>query len=370
MKRFLSQLICLLVVLSLAHQPVWAQARSLEKSSNSPFSGGTGSGNESKISNLRDSDKNNEQEGISISGGQTSGGGEFGAQMIRVHVLGDVQNPGTFTIPVSQRMYDVLKLSAPNRQKYRVVQIRHDGEKTRFYDLYQYLHFGNLKHNPYVRDNDVIFVPEHHGMVRIEGPVLRPGMYELNGEKSLYQIVSLSGGFAHAASKSHPIKVIRFDEAGKRLVLDVVATKKSMKLFRIEKGDTVVVQDIINAGKPFDYSVESIPGENLVYPTSLPDVFVIGAVGSPGPYPYKAHLKIKDYVAFAGAGRDSHLGSVKVLRNGKKKRRKLHDKVQAGDVIIVRERNFEVFLKYLGVASTIMSFTTSTILFKEFIENR
>lgn len=288
---------------------------------------------------------------------------------IQVHVIGDVGNPGVVETALSTRASELIQMAQPNRNKVRLFQVRHSGERARYYDLYQYYFYGNLKHNPYLKDNDVIFVPEERGAVRIEGPVKRTGIFELAWEKNLYQIVQLAGGFTTAMSKMHPIKVIRYSEEGKKFVLEVVQTKSALKKFKIRKGDVIIVPDVINANKRFDYSLETIPGENLVYPTSVADVFIMGAVLTPGPYPYKSHLTVKDYVGFAGAQSNAHLHSVKILREGKKKRKRMDGQVQAGDVIIVREKNTDMFVKYLGIASTILSVTLSTIVIREYMKD-
>lgn len=291
-------------------------------------------------------------------------------QQINVHVLGDVKVPGVYKAKVSDRLVDLVNLAQPNRLRLRIVQVRHPNEKTKFVDLYQYYYFGNLEHNPFLKDNDVVFVPKMKGAVRIEGPVFRPGLYEINQEKNLMQIVALAGGFTAARSLNHDIKVIRYDENGKKQLVNVQHDEDRLKDFRIQLGDVYVVPDVINADKEFDYTIETLPGEKIVYPTSVPDVFVIGAVTTPGAYPYKSHLTVKDYIGFAGASANAHLRSVKIVRGNKKKNHKLYASVQAGDVILVREKNLDVFLKYIGITATILSVTTSAIVFQDYIKNR
>lgn len=303
---------------------------------------------------------------------QSMGSTPFSLQQnkISVHILGDVYNPGVYKVPVSERAFDAAKLARPKRANFRILQVRHPGRKTRVYDLYQYFYFGNLAQNPYLKDNDVIFIPKQRGAVKIEGPVSRPGIYELSQEKNLAQIVKLSGGFTRAMSKMQPLKVIRFADGGKKFILNVVQTKSALKNFKIKAGDIVIVPDVINANSTFDYAVESIPGENLVYPTAIPDVFVIGTVRQPGPYPYKSHLTVKDYLGYAGASEEANLRSVIILRDGKKRRKNLYAKVQQGDVIIVKQKSMNQFFKYLGIAATLMSFTLSVIVFKDTLGNQ
>lgn len=287
-------------------------------------------------------------------------------QTIRVHVLGDVAYPGVQKIKMTERAAEILKLASPNRAETRQIQIRRPGAETKYYDLYQYYYFGNLAHNPYVQEGDTVFVPRSKGAIRIEGPVSRPGTYELNYEKNLDQIIRLSGGFTSSLSRTEPVKVIRYHDMGNKEVLTVSAQENDLKSFSIQKGDIIIVPDVVTANKTFDYSVESVPGENFVYPTSVPDVFVVGAVLQPGAYPYKSHLLVKDYVGFAGASGDASLKSVHITRDGKKERFKLGDQVQAGDIIVVKQKASKDVTTYVSIASALVSAALSAVVIREY----
>lgn len=355
------------LIFSLVTTPVFAQLGTTQSGQDDISSNEKDNNSVTNLSENEDSKKFNKLEKKLTGVGQMSGAGA--TQQISVHILGDVQSPGVYNTIVSDRAADVVKMAGINRNSLRVIQIRHPGDKTRYIDLYQYYYFGNLSQNPFLQDNDVIFVPVQSGSVRIEGPVKRPGTYELFGEKYLSQIVQLAGGFTSALSKINPIKIIRFTDGGEKTVLDVDQSKASLSRFQLQKGDIYIIPDVINSSKEFDYSVESIPGENLIYPTSVPDVFVIGAVSKPGPYPYKSHLTIKDYVGFAGANASANFRSVRVLRNGKKVRKSLYAKTQAGDVVIVREKALNGFVSYLTIVSTVISVTLSAFVLRDVLKN-
>lgn len=271
-------------------------------------------------------------------------------QLIKVHVVGDVKAPGIITTSITARVSDVLSQAMPNRKSMRIIQIRQYGEKTKYYDLYRYFYHGDLSSNPYLKDGDVIFVPSKYGAIRIEGPVSRPGLYELWGEKNIWQILVLSGGRTASASKTAPIKVIRFSEDNKKHLISVTNSKKALKKFQIKKGDIIVVPDIVNSKNKFDYRVETIPGEHLFYPTATPEVFVMGQVAQPGAYPYKSHLTIKDYMSYAAPATTAKLNRVTIVRNGKKLKAKYDSHVYAGDIIIVKEK-----VTFKGIITTVAS---------------
>lgn len=288
-------------------------------------------------------------------------------QAIKVHVLGDVQTPGVYSGYVSQRLTDIIRFAGPNRASTRIVRIKNESG-TKYYDLYQYYYHGNLKHNPFLRDGDVIFIGKPKKVVRIEGPVVRPGVYELSYEKNLKQVIRLAGGTTHAASDIAPIKVIRFSDAGQKFVETVENQKSKTGRFKVKTGDIVVIPDIVNGAQNFDYSVESIPGENLFYPTATPEVFVMGEVIQPGPFPYKSHLKIKDYVAYAAPSADAKLKSITVVRNGKRKRLKFHSDVQAGDILIVHTKAKAGTI--IATTSAAVTLILSTFLLEREIRSR
>ena len=296
-----------------------------------------------------------------------TGGPEMMAT-IRVHVLGEVMSPGILTVPVSYRLSDVVALANPKSSRARLIRIKKNNEETKVYDLYRYFFNADLRQNPFLENNDVIYIAPASGSVRIEGPVARTGIYELNREKNINEIVQLAGGFTNAASRIHPIKVIRFTEAGEKMVLNVDNNTRDLKNFKINKGDIIVVPDIINNPDNFDYSVETIPGENAFYPTSTPSVFVLGAVNQSGSYPYKSQLKVKDYISYASPLPTSNLKSVHLIRDGKHRRLKIDEKPIPGDILVVKDRVRVSAI--VATVSTAMSLVLTGLLLEATLKNR
>lgn len=286
---------------------------------------------------------------------------------INVHVLGEVLNPGIYTVDVSSRLSNVLNTAIPKRPAVRLVEVRNPNEKTRVYDLYRYFYNADLRNNPFLKENDVIFVPPHKGAVRVEGPITRPGLYELLNEKTLADVLKLSGGITNSASTIYPIKVLRFSEQGKQFITDVENTASAKKKFKVLKGDIIVVPDMINDPKKFDYTVESIPGENLFYPTATPSIFVLGQVSQAGSYPYKSHLRIKDYVSYASPTPQARLNKVQLIRDGKKMNLKFDERPNPGDILVIKSKYNP--LNTVTVVSTLMSFVLTTLLLKATLEN-
>lgn len=321
----------------------------------------------------------NQKNGVNFFNTNSGMGNSFGAssfpgssmmQKVNVHVIGDVYAPGVYNFQLSQRLSEALEMAGPIRGSTRLVQVKYPDGKFKVYDLYKYFFYGNLSQNPRLVDGSVISVLPHRGVVRVSGAVKRSGLYELNGEKNLLSMISLAGGTSLHHNKIDPVVVVRYNENRQKVVDHVVFAKKDLKQYKVFAGDIIYFPDRINKAENFDFSTETIPGENAVYPTSVPDVFVIGAVSAPGPYPYKSHLTVKDYVGFSGATQDAKLSRVKIFRDGKKKTYTMNSKVQAGDVIIVKPKALTEVMKYVGIISTVMGVTLTALILKDTIRDQ
>jgi protein involved in polysaccharide export with SLBB domain len=351
-----------LIVFSFMYGPAMAQSITVDRAALLQGRSGTQS-QASSFQSTRTKKSPSNPLGLGSNAGMMNPTSLIPTQQINIHVLGDVFSPGVYKVAVSERLSSVLALAEPARENLRLVEIRHPGEKTRTYDLHRYFNKGELSQNPFLKENDVIFVPPARGSIRVEGPVTLPGLHELYREKTLSDVMKLAGGTTVSASKVHPIKVVRFSEGGQRSVIDVENNKDLFKKFKIEKGDIIVIPDIINNPADFDYSVETIPGENIVYPTATPNIFVVGKVIQPGPYPYQAHLKVKDYMSYAGPAPGSQLKSATIIRNGKKIRAKLEDSPKPGDII--RVRSTVSYSTVLGTFSTLLSLTLTILILED-----
>lgn len=287
----------------------------------------------------------------------------------QVHIVGEVAgNSGTFRVPASTRLYEALQLAGGvNKQgSERRIELRRRESGRQRIDLFRFRRSGNLDDNPYLLDNDVIFVPLRDKVVEIEGTVKRPGIYELIDEKSLEDLIKLAGGFTPGVIESVPIKIVRVS-SGEKQLLDVGNTKTERIGFDLQKGDVVVVSHLLTANKNFDYSVSHYPGDNgLFFPTTEERIFVLGAVNTPGPLPFNPNYGVRQYLTLAG-------GMTKLAKNRKiyivnslgkiiEIRQKLE--MNPGDTIVVPERYLapESFLSLvLGITTSVLGITTAVI---------
>ena len=281
-----------------------------------------------------------------------------------VHVLGYVTYPGTYRISPSDRLINALQFAGGvlKNGSQRNIQLRRKGE-TRGIDLYAFKYRGNMRQNPYLTNDDVIFVPLKKGEIEIEGPVKMPGYYEIMNPLSLDKALDMAGGLATGHSLKQPIRIVRYDQDEKKEVIEVPFSKEASRETTILPGDVVVIPHILLAEKKFDYNLKRIPGDNLFYPTLNDKVYVAGAVSMGGAYPFQPSYVVKDYVNLAGPQDSASLGRLKIISaDGKKRSVSRTASVNAGETIIVPSKAITTgnFVAWFG---TLTSMALTTFVF-------
>ncbi len=277
-----------------------------------------------------------------------------------VHVLGEVERPGTYLMPASTRVAQAIQRAggiAFNGSE-RNVELRRKGGGTKHIDLLSFELYGDLNQNPYLTDNDVVFVPLRGKVVQVVGAVKRPDLYELKSEQKLSSVIDLAGGFNNAVAKNEPVRVIRFED-GEKGVLEVPNNTEALSHTHIRSGDVVVVANAITKDTEFDYNVATIPGDQVFYPSYEDRVFVLGGVSFPGAYPFSPYYTLSQYISLAGGLSDRGTDKYKVTGiDGKTHKAQLNERVNPGDTIMVKQKTMSN-AAWAGFALSIASFGLS-----------
>lgn len=358
-----------MLVFQMIAAPVFAQNW---QSRNLPMSG-----NEKSSSFRPDKapDMGGGNEGSSIPSGMMGGvGGMMGSDMqmlqYQVHVVGEVSKPGTYRVTASERVSEVLKKAGGivDEGSKRHIQIKRKEGSTSNVDLLSFELYGDLKNNPFVMDNDVIFVPLRKGAVQVVGAVKRPLVYELAGEKNVKDVINLAGGYNAGFAPDQPLRVIRFENSEKK-VHEIPNDPVEMARFNIMSGDVVVVSSVVTAKHKFDYNVAAIPGDKVFYPSYEDRVFVLGGVNKPGAYDWNPYYTIQQYITMAGGVSPLAKGKVNVVSaEGKKRSVKMgktaQEQVNPGDTVMVNQRRLapESWVSlFLAVAGFGLSATATVV---------
>ena len=204
---------------------------------------------------------------------------------VRVYVVGDINSPGA---------YDVSSLSTPLNALFVAGGVTPQGSLRRLQhyrgkqlieevDAYDLLLHGIRAELQRLENGDSLMVPPLGPVVTVEGMVRRPAVYELRAEKTLLDVLDLSGGILPAAALQH-IEVQRLVAHEKRTMLSVQisdtsdseAVRTQMSGFEVQDGDEIHIFPIA--------------------PYNSASIYLQGHVLRPGRYSYKPEMKLTDLV--------------------------------------------------------------------------
>ena len=208
------------------------------------------------------------------------------AMLYQVSLVGAVNNPGIFMVPVSTRVSEVIKLAESEYfradiELKKTERIPEEGDpifiqKYKEYlfdpaaksvikgsrrnivlkrkiqefpvDLQKYFTLGIDSLNPYVMDGDVIFVPAVQSEVKIFGAVHKEGIYELADNDKITDILELALGCREEAwlEETELVRFISNNET-KTIVLNlqnVLSNPASKENLTLQSGDRIFIRSI------------------------------------------------------------------------------------------------------------------------------
>lgn len=201
---------------------------------------------------------------------------------IRVTIIGEVAQPGTYTISSLSTLFNALYLSGGPSEKgsLRNIEIIRGNKLIRTVDFYSFLQKGMLDGNVRLEDQDVIRLPVYKKRVVIDGQVKRPGLYELREDETLQDLIQYAGGFSDMAYKS----IAKITQVGEK--------EKSVKDVPADLFDRFILR---NADSVFFEAVLNRYANRVV---------IEGAVYRPGVFELTAGLTLKQLIQKADGLRD------------------------------------------------------------------
>jgi protein involved in polysaccharide export with SLBB domain len=204
---------------------------------------------------------------------------------VRVYVVGDAERPGA---------YDLSSLSTPLNALYiaggptsagslRILRHYRGNQLIEQVDVYDLLLHGIHGDMQRLQAGDTIQVPPLKGEVTIEGMVRRPAIYELNGEKSLAEVLELAGGVLPSGTLRHvDVERLESHESRTMLRLDIPETNnqeqvtQALEDFKVQDGDKIKITPIL--------------------PYADKTVYLDGYVSHPGKFAYRDGMKVTDLI--------------------------------------------------------------------------
>ena len=162
---------------------------------------------------------------------------------IMVNVMGEVENPGTYTLPAFATVFHALYMAGGTNDigTMRNIKIYRNNRLVSPVDIYDYILNGKLTGNVRLADNDVISVGTYDCLVNVTGKVKRPMYYEMKKNESVGTLLKYAGGFTGDAYKKS-VRVVR--KTGKEYSVYNV-DEFDMSSFQIADEDSVSVDSIL-----------------------------------------------------------------------------------------------------------------------------
>ncbi len=219
---------------------------------------------------------------------------------IRVNVIGEVNQPGAYSISALNTAFNALYLAGgPNKLgSLRAIYVKRNGVYVDTLDVYKYLQKGDKQDDIYLENNDFLFVSVYKKQVDIDGEVKRPLIYQLKENENLKDLISLAGGIKYNARLAN-IQVFRTEDEKVRIIdLNAYDVMNGTRNFELIDGDRVFIRSI---------------NDEITNKAQI-----IGEVAYPGIYELKKGEHVADLIAKAGGLKgEAYLKRAYVIRIAK-----------------------------------------------------
>ena len=164
---------------------------------------------------------------------------------MRVFVLGEARNAGSYTVSSLSTITNALYVSGGIKRtgSLRKIQHKRDGQLVGELDLYDLLLAGDTSNDNRLQPGDVIFIPPVGDRVGIEGEVYRPALYELKSNTNLQELVNLAGGLTPQAYPQL-VRIERNNDDFLRIIAEANLTTPKGKQAKVRPGDRIEVASI------------------------------------------------------------------------------------------------------------------------------
>lgn len=199
---------------------------------------------------------------------------------IRVFLLGEVPQPGSYTVSGLSTVTNTLFVGGGVSRvgSLRNVQLKRSGQTVKTLDLYDLLLNGDTSNDARLLPGDAVFIPPTGATVSVNGEIIRPAIYEIRANATLADLIYLSGGLTPKADAREG-RLERINDRGERIVMNVDLTSPDVRAMPLHTGDFLRVLPIR----------DTLEGA----------VLVDGHLLRPGAYGYRTGLRISDVLSFA-----------------------------------------------------------------------
>ena len=194
---------------------------------------------------------------------------------IQIIVAGNVFNPGLYTLNGNSNVFHGLVASGGPSElgSFRSIDLIRNEEVIESIDLYNIFIFGKPAFGTRLRSGDIIFINKTEKLNGIYGGVKRPGVYELNKNEIVEDLIFFANGFKPEADLSNIVKEVFSAGVVQNIQIDL----KDIKNEILDDGGNIFVRS---------------------YP--IRKVQITGAVNNPGTFSLNEGDKLSDLIERAG----------------------------------------------------------------------
>ncbi|MBK9328617.1 MAG: SLBB domain-containing protein [Sphingobacteriales bacterium] len=272
------------------------------------------------------------------------------SRVITINVVGDVENPGSYTFPAINTAYNILAyVGGPSKSgSVRDIQIKRDGKIIRKFDLYKFLFTPEKQDDIFLDNNDYIYVPAQKNIVKVEGAVNREGKYEMLPGETFEDLLKFCGNYKPDAF-TKVVQIRRFEE-NKQILIDY-----NLDSIRIVGGKIELKNgDVIG--------VRSIPEKIKNYNE------ILGSVLLPGRYQWQEGDRVWDLITKAqGLKEDAYLEEAYLIRTNFDDFRKHSFKIDLNRVIEDKTSEDNMLLTFRDVLEIVIIYRVNDDLTEKLI---
>lgn len=196
---------------------------------------------------------------------------------LKVLVMGEVQNEGSFEIRSDSRVLDLISMAGgitENADAENATLQRGNGKLG--VNLEQLLKGNNLEENYNLKNGDQIYIPEKERLTAsIQGEIVKPGQYQLDDKKE----IRLNEFLAQAGSMT--------EEAG-----DII------RLISDNKPQEFKIESTLAAKKGANPVIKN--GDSIYIPSAVEEITILGEIAKPGSYQWNEDMRLANLIARAG----------------------------------------------------------------------
>ena len=224
--------------------------------------------------------------------------------------------------------------------------------------------------------NDYVLVHKNKNFIErdyayVYGEINNPGKYPIYEFTTIYDLINLANGYTDIAdtkkiminnkliSNNLDLEFLRINNIypSNRSASEISYYKSRLI---IDKGSTKSFKDATTENI-LKYIVKK--EDNIYIPSKISHVEILGAVQSPGTYPYVENYSVLDYINESGSFTNSSNGNFYVIKsNGEKININLeYNKVMDGDIIFIEQNpdinkwmKFKEIMSVLGQIATLL----------------